>query len=369
MSYQTGKLLGIMISFADAKDLPGKQVYYYDFICFSKGKLPTGPNLFEPPAAAPNDFCALGAWSYGEGNTANFVEIANTFEGQFANGGKKIGIVHFFQPFGKDDGSSGLYPSAERINKVIEAGYIPMITLENHFIKGNGSQKINLYSIVDGHFDSFLGYWAHLIKQVKGTVLLRILHEFNGDWYDWCTVKNDKNPELVARTFRYIHGIFNQNNVTNVKFIWCPNSLSVPQEKWNYIMYAYPGDEWVDFVALDVYNGAGSNSRVWRSFRKEGIENYFILTQQLPHKPLLICETASRERRTGESGQSKGEWIREASVAMKTDMSKIRLMAWFNQTDPFKLTSSNEAREAYIKYVMKEPFFRGGTQDFRQLLK
>ena len=44
-----------------------------------------------------------------------------------------------------------------------------------------------------------------------------------------------------------------------------------------------------DFVGLDIYNGAGK-SAIWRSFRKEGIENYFILTQHLSNLPSLRRE-------------------------------------------------------------------------------
>jgi hypothetical protein len=370
IAYYGGKLLGMMISFTDPKALAPKHVFYFDFFCFSKGRLPVAGNLFEPKPADPGDFCSLGAWSDGEGKAANFVEIASSFENLFPDiPGKKLGIVHFFQPFGKDDGSSGLYPSAERINAVIDAGYIPMITLENHFISAGGNKKINLYSITDGHFDSFLGYWAYLIKQVKGTVLLRILHEFNGDWYDWCTVNNDKNPHLVAKAFRYIHNVFNDVGAKNVKYIWCPNSMSVPQEKWNNITDAYPGDDYVDFVALDIYNGAGNNQQIWRSFRKEGIENYFILTQKYPNKPLLICESASREKKSGENVQSKADWIQDMSKTIKTDMSKIRLLAWFNQTQQFRLNSSQQARDAYVRSILKDAYFRRGPNEFRGLIK
>src|SRR6185369_14093646 len=106
-----------------------------------------------------------------------------------------------------------------------------------------------------------------------------------------------------------------------------------PQAPWNFIMDAYPGDDYVDFAGIDVYNGAGSNSHLWRSFRKEGIENYFLLTQRLPQKPLLICETASRERTGSETGssQTKAEWIKQMSAALRTDMSHIRLLSWFNE--------------------------------------
>jgi hypothetical protein len=370
VGYRKGKLLGFLISFPEKDFLHGKHIMYFDFLSFSKGKLPVGENIFTPSVAA-GDFCALGAWSC-EGNTANFAGIASAFESDFKPNGKKLGVVHFFQSFGFDGGAqNSMYPSVERINTVIKAGYIPMITLEDHFVGPSpGTPQPNLYSIVDGHFDSFFGYWAHQIKQVNGTVMVRILHEFNGDWYPWCTVKNDKDPYLVAKAFRYIINIFRQNNVNNVKFIWCPNSMSVPQESWNYIMDAYPGDDYVDFVALDVYNGAGSGKGVpvWRSFRKEGIENYFVLTQNFPGKPIFICETASRERKNGEAGQSKAEWITDMSAALKTDMSKIRLLAWFNEKETFKVNSSDEAKKVFHESVIKDAYFREGTADLLKLM-
>jgi hypothetical protein len=363
ISYRQGKLFGFMISFLEPKKLKDKQSWYFDFICFSKGKLPVGADLFDAPKDSQNNSCTLGAWS-NEGNTANFIEIASAFESNF-NTGKRLGVVHFFQPFGAESGkkTGHLYPSIERINKVIDEGYIPLITLEDHFVNPDpNAEQPNLYSIVEGHFDSFFGYWAHHIKQIKGLVYLRIFHEFNGDWYPWCTVKNDKNPQLVAKAYRYIHNIFKENNVTNVRFVWCPNSMSIPQESWNFIMEAYPGDEYVDCVGLDIYNGAGRSS-LWRSFRKEGIENYFVLTQRLPSKPLFICEVASRERRGGEQGQNKAEWIEEMSEAVKTDMSKIKLLAWFNEKETFRVNSSDGAKQSFLKNVWNDNYFKSGSKE------
>lgn len=369
ISYGAGKLLGVIFSFADEKQIGNNHTWYFDFLCFSKGKLPTGVAPFDAPLAVATDFCSIGAWSE-EGNIANFADIAASFESNFKGlSSKKLGVVHFFQPFGLEFGLSGHYPSAERINKVIDAGYLPMITLENHFVRGGTKKQPNLYSIVEGHFDSFFGYWAKLIKDVKGTVWLRMFHEFNGDWYEWCTVKNDKNPELVARAYRYVVNIFRENNVTNVKFIWCPNSMSVPQQKWNDIMYAYPGDEYVDLVGLDIYNGAGNAFSVWRSFRKEGIENYFVLTEKLPHKPLLICEVASRERRSAEKGQNKAEWIGDMSEALRTDMSKIRLITWFNEKETFRVNSSSAAKKAFAEEILNQNYFKNGAGDIKMVLE
>jgi hypothetical protein len=368
VNYKGGRLLCVIITVEDVAQIQDHAAWYFDFLCFSKGALPIGDSPTDPPQGGAQP-CSLGAWSK-EGNSADFTDIATAFEDYFKGSEKKLGVVHFFQPFSVEGGGAQYhYPSVDRINKVVLAGYIPMITLEDHFVNTNaGARQPNLYSIVEGHFDSFLGYWAHHIKQVKGTVLLRILHEFNGDWYPWCTVNNDRDPFLVAKAFRYIHNIFKENNVTNVKFIWCPNSLSSPQESWNFIMDAYPGDEYVDFVALDVYNGAGDGA-LWRSFRKEASENYFMLTQKLPNKPLLICETASRERRVGEHGQNKGEWIRQMSEALKSDMSKFRLLAWFDEKETFKVNSSPGSKEAFNKYIVQDPYFAPGTKYMVNLLE
>jgi beta-mannanase len=367
-TYKTGKLLTIILTFENATKLKKDQTISFDFICFSQGELLPDP----PPVISVTEHCSLGLWSE-EGNQGRFTEIATGFETLFKdNSQKKLGVVHFFQPFAVDGGNTqNHYPSVERINNVIDEGYIPMITLENHFRVNDPSIKQpNLYSIVEGHFDSFFGYWASQIKQVKGIVLLRILHEFNGNWYPWCIINNDKNPELLVKAYRHIHTIFKENHVTNVKFIWCPNSMSVPQEKWNYIMDAYPGDEYVDFTGIDVYNGAGQTSPVWMSFRKVGIENYFLLTQKIANKPLLICETASRERESSESrsSQTKAEWIKQQSEALRSDMNKIKLLSWFNEKGTFKINSSPEAQNAFLNYILKDDHFKSGTKYLSPIL-
>jgi hypothetical protein len=366
VNYKQGKLFCFIINFLNTDPSNYDQHWSFDFICFSKGKLLNKPGLFEASLASPDDFCNLGVWSK-EGNMANFVDIANNFENHFKYGSeKKLGVVHFFQPFAFDGGDrQNLYPSVERINKVIQEGYIPMITLEDHFVNAKPTTKQpNLYSIVEGHFDSFFASWAKQIKEVNGIVLLRILHEFNGDWYPWCTVNNDKNPQLLIKAFQRIHTIFKEQQVTNVRFIWCPNSTSFPQEKWNFVMNAYPGDEFVDFVGLDIYNGAGKNLPVWRSFRKEAIENYFVLTERLPNKPLLVCETASREREGNEpiASQNKAQWIKQMGETLRSDMSKIRLICWFNEKKTFHINSSIGAQGAFLDYIMKNEYFKAGAE-------
>lgn len=273
INYREGKLLCFIVSFSGADNSEADQHWSFDFICFSEGKLPTGSGLFDAPEASAADFCSLGIWSK-EGNVGNFSDIASGFENNLKYGSeKKLGVVHFFQPFSVDGSSRNEnYPSVERINKVILESYVPMITLEDHFPNADPAVKQpNLYSIVEGHFDTFFAKWARQIKMVNGTVLLRILHEFNGDWYPWCIANNDRNPELLVKAFRHIHDIFRSEQVMNVKFIWCPNSTSFPRKNGILSGMHIRGMSTLILLGLmsttelvRVFYGAPSERKVWR---------------------------------------------------------------------------------------------------------
>jgi hypothetical protein len=358
ISYKDGQLLTFALGFKDGKKLPVGAEWYFDFICFSKGALPTGSYVFDPPAAQEGDFCLLGAWS-DVGYDADFTLISNSFNDKLRTKEQRLGVIHFFMPLASDGGKHpNTYPNVNRLNMLLAQGQTPMITMELQYVQvGKRVQQPNLYTVIEGHLDDYFIRWAKTIKQVNGVVLIRLMHEFNGDWYPWCIVNNDKRPELYIKAFQHIHDIFKSQDALNAKFIWCPNSRSFPQEGWNYVMDAYPGDAYVDYVGLDVYNGA--HGGLWRSFRREIIENYFLFTTQLAHKPLLVCETASREREGEEKGdmQDKAAWIGQMSEALKTDLAKVRLLNWFDQYKNFKINSSGEAREAYITAIWKDAYF------------
>ncbi len=359
-SYREGKLLSIII------DLPQPgltdQTLGFDFFSFSKGSFPI--------SAESGPGCSLGLWSK-EDDEASLLSIAYTFD-KISNGKKKAAVIHFFQPFSLQAGDGReYYPSVKKMSDVIESGYIPMVTLENHFPGLSDSKQPNLYNILEGHFDDFFVKWAQHIKAVKSIVLIRLLHEFNGNWYPWSIAANDKNPELVAKAFRHIHAIFKAQEVENARFIWCPNSMSVPQESWNSILDAYPGDEYVDLVGTDIYNGAGKGSELWRSFLKEGMENYFLFTENFPNKPIVICETASRERTMTEPkiSQGKGEWIKEMSRVLKTTMNKVVLLTWFNEKKKFLVRSSKASSKTFTDHVIDDPYFLSGPLDLWKKLQ
>jgi hypothetical protein len=56
------------------------------------------------------------------------------------------------------------------------------------------------------------------------------------------------------------------------------------------------------------------------------------------------------------------------SRALTTDMSKIKLLTWFNEKETFKINSSNGSQGAYLDFILKNDYFKSGTEHLNPLL-
>jgi hypothetical protein len=83
-----------------------------------------------------------------------------------------------------------------------------------------------------------------------------------------------------------------------------------------------------------------------------------------------VCEAASREKENSESesAQDKAEWIKQMSEALSSDMSKVRLMAWFNEKGTFKITSSKPSQYSYLTNILNNNYFKSGSQYMYQVI-
>ena len=50
-----------------------------------------------------------------------------------------------------------------------------------------------------------------------------------------------------------------------------------------------------------------------------------------------------------------------ASRAVGSDMSKVKLLTWFNENGKFKINTSTDAQQAYSIFVWNNPYFKTGT--------
>lgn len=94
----------------------------------------------------------------------------------------------------------------------------------------------------DGHFRDLA---ASLVENGYADAFVRIGWEFNGDWYRW-TAKDD--PADFARFWRRIAIAMRAVPGARFAFDWNPTLADGPTEA------AYPGDDVVDVIGLDLYN-------------------------------------------------------------------------------------------------------------------
>lgn len=94
----------------------------------------------------------------------------------------------------------------------------------------------------DGHFRMLA---TILIENGYADAFARIGWEFNGGWYPWTARGHAAD---YAKYWRRIATTMRSTPGARFQFDWCPTTVDGPLEA------AYPGDDVVDIIGLDVYN-------------------------------------------------------------------------------------------------------------------
>jgi len=222
-------------------------------------------------------------------------------------------------------------------------GAIPMITLEFwDFRKVTSLQpEYRLERITAGAHDAYLRNFARDARAFGHPILLRPLHEMNGSWYPWCGTLNGNAPDDFVGAWRHIHDVFTQEGADNVRLVWCPNAESVPDTPLNEIGEYWPGEAYVDYVALDGYNSGAPNR--WRDFGDIFGGGYRDVTM-LTNKPLFIAETGCAM-----VGGDKGAWIEEMFGELSSSYPRVKGVVWFNarKERDWRIESSPQSLAAF----------------------
>jgi hypothetical protein len=200
--------------------------------------------------------------------------------------------------------AGGDFP-AEAARRSAAAGAVPQVTWEPWDpAAGPEQQTFPLTAIADGRFDEYVGRWAEQVEQYAGPVMLRFAHEMNTPTYPWGEVEG-RNPDgSYVAAWRHVHEVFSEAGATNVTWVWSPN---VPYSGTTDLAVLYPGDDFVDAVALDGYNWSTVHPDTgWQSFAEvfgPGLDQLDDLTD----RPRLIGEVASAEV-GGDKGAKETDW-------------------------------------------------------------
>lgn len=266
------------------------------------------------------------SWDYSP--PSNYGEL-DTWTSWATNAGAtshKPGLFHCFCSYAQ----SPHFPIA-LAQQANQRGAVLMVTWDawDPGAAGTGGRQADqpaysLYNIINnvGGMDTYITTWANDVKSYGLPVLIRLFHEFNGDYYPWSTVQDANNGNqsdyatpnteaLVAQAFQHVVALFDSAGVFNAKFVWCPNIFVDNYSDHPFTSASYPGDTYVDYVGLDGYQSSGnSGTNVWLPFFDLYSQSYDALMAITTTKGVMIPEMACTEDST--AFYTKAGWITQA---------------------------------------------------------
>ncbi len=262
--------------------------------------------------------------------------------------GKKFASIMWFMDFAHP------FP-AQAAQNAWDSGSIPNITWEPWSWDDN--EKIHLADINSGAWDGYISEWGAAAAKFGKPLFVRWGHEFNGDWYPWSVAKNGEDPQAYVKAYRRVHDLVVRAGARNVAWVWCPNASSVPSRDWNDPLLAYPGDEYVDWVAIDGYDFDGN-----ASFSDIFSKTYTAIVRKAD-KPIYIGEFA-----TGRAGSEKAAWLKDMRESLASEFPGIKGIVYFSvkKERDWRLDDS-PASFAGAKEVLSLPFFKSERESVDSL--
>ncbi len=231
------------------------------------------------------------------------------------------------------------------LHEIASRGAVPMVGWEPWDEAGHGYR---LSAIAKGRFDAYIWRSAREASEWGGPILLRFGQEMNGSWAPWQRgVDGTTGPRFVA-AWRHMVRIFRRAGATNVSWVWCPyvNNGDLP------FMDFYPGNKWVDWLALDGFNWGAPIA--WQAFPKVFDASYRRLVR-IGSKPIMIAETGSNE-----AGGNKVRWLHRTLRHQLPRLKRVRAVVWFDAPDgaDFRVNSSPAALDAFREGI-SSPLYSG----------
>ena len=199
------------------------------------------------------------------------------------------------------------------------AGRIPLITWQ--------PTGIRLADVAAGRDDALLRERAAALRAFGRPVLLRLAHEPNGDWYTWSEHYDRGAPipgntaATYVRAWRHVHAVFAAAGAANVAWVWSPNARDYPAG--NRAERYYPGDDVVDWVGIDAYNGVPRR-------RLDGIGPLIapLYHRYAERKPVMLPEVAASD-----GDGRRAAWIDGLAAELPQRYPAVKAVVWFDRAE------------------------------------
>jgi beta-mannanase len=155
--------------------------------------------------------------------------------------------------------------------------------------------------------------------------MLRLMQEMNGDWYPWSIVENGGSPASFVRAWRHVHDVFTAEGASNVTWVWTINRLDGMTDVQRDVAAAYPGDAYVDWVAMTGFDwGETMRGSRWSTADDVLDDSY---TALLPFgKPIMVAELG-----TVRGAHDAGRWVRDALDVLPGRYGQVGAVVWFDR--------------------------------------
>lgn len=216
------------------------------------------------------------------------------------------------------------YHSPDRaLSAIAASGAIPVLTWQPFVAEdgGDGLRTIPADEILGGKWDGYIDRYLQDAAEAAPVVWIRFAPGMNSDRHHWgAATREDFNmdsPFLYRRVFRHVVERARKLELTNLRWVFCPDAVSVPSPEagagWNRASRYYPGDRYVDVLGMGGFNGGElaatpEGKMDWKSFAEIFDPLQKELRRLAPNKPLVVFETA-----TVDEGGNKAAWIAGAA--------------------------------------------------------
>lgn len=286
-----------------------------------------GPRQIALPAVDSTRLVPMGVY-HGAGNTS----AVSAFEQRL---GRKVELAHDYV----DKRSWKHMTNVAWMTRLwTKAGYsgrmvftVPMIPDTGGTLKKGAAGKYNK------HFRLLA---RRLVAQGQGGSTLRLGPEFNGRWFKWSMVVPN-GGKLYARYWRQIVNTMRRVPGANFRFDWAVNSGSawINNGKGQIsAAKAYPGNKYVDFIGMDVYDQSWAVHRMsakkrWSEFvnQKDGLK-WHVRFAAARKKPMSIPEWGLVKRQDDHGGGDNPYFIRQMHKWIQRHQIAYHL--YFESTDP-----------------------------------
>ncbi|MGD9496740.1 MAG: glycosyl hydrolase [Armatimonadota bacterium] len=216
--------------------------------------------------------------------------------------------------------------------------------------------------------DDYLRGWAEAAARTEGPIFLRYASEMNGTWQAY-----SGDPQRFVAKWRIVASTMHRL-APNVIMMWCP--FATPQRT---IVDYYPGDEWVDWVGVNIYSVHHYDGDVARPANDDPREMLrYVYDLYADRKPIAICEYAATHF-CAACGQDVTDFgLRQMTKlyqALPTQFPRVKMISWFCvdavgtglASNNYSLTCSPAFLDRY-RELIADPWFLGRIPDVSQMV-